>query len=109
MKHYLFVFFVGNFILFSCATSSNVSQQQVYNSWIGHHKSEIIRSWGPPMSGTSSDGNGGEILLYVDSRTITGRPPGNLNLPYVSRTISDYKYVYCNSAGVIYLIKYGRQ
>jgi hypothetical protein len=38
-------------------------QKEVFNSWIGHEKKELILSWGPPTR-TTSDGNGGEVLIY---------------------------------------------
>ena len=36
----------------------------VMDYWIGHHKSELIRNWGPPDA-TSDDGNNGIILIYT--------------------------------------------
>ena len=40
------------------------SAQSVMNSWLGHHQSDLIRSWGPPSS-VASDGAGGTILIYI--------------------------------------------
>lgn len=40
-------------------------KKKLMASWMGHHKSELIRSWGAPAR-TASDGNGGEILIYED-------------------------------------------
>jgi len=34
------------------------------DSWMGHHKSELLMSWGPPTK-VDSDGKGGEILSYI--------------------------------------------
>ena len=65
----------------------------------------IIMSWGPPSGGTTSDGNGGEILIYGTNRNVIA-PIGNM---YMSRTINDYQQVYCDSNGRIYNIRYGRQ
>ena len=42
-----------------CSARVNKEMQ----SWVGHHQSELILAWGPPAQ-TSSDGNGGEVLIY---------------------------------------------
>ncbi len=44
--------------LYSCKSTSDI-----YNSWIGSHKSTLIQSWGPP-SRYESDGKNGEILVF---------------------------------------------
>jgi hypothetical protein len=44
--------------LYSCSSTN-----EVYNSWLGSHKSTLIKQWGPPTR-YESDGNGGEILIY---------------------------------------------
>ena len=93
--------------LFSSCASTQMSTEQIMNSWIGSHKSQIIQSWGPPMGGTTSDGNGGEILMYTDSRQLIMPPIGNG--PIMGKTITDYQYVYCRADGTIYYIKWGRQ
>jgi hypothetical protein len=44
-------------------------------SYVGHPKSELYLRWGPPTSVTS-DGNGGEILIY-ESYVSQGQIPGS--------------------------------
>jgi len=39
-------------------------------SWVGHHESEVIRSWGPPTQ-TADDGAGGKILIYDYQQSYT--------------------------------------
>lgn len=36
-------------------------------SWMGHHVSDLIASWGPPQQ-SISDGRGGQILIYSQVR-----------------------------------------
>ena len=61
------------------------------DSWIGNTKQQLIMSWGPPER-TSSDGSGGEVLIYVHSRY------NSIN----RYTIYDYKMFYAHSDGNIY-------
>lgn len=44
-------------------------QKKLRDNWIGHHKSEILREWGPPTGGIVNDGQGGEILTYNQGTT----------------------------------------
>ena len=74
-------------------------------SWIGHSKAEIIQSWGPPQGGYTSDGQGGEILLYNSSKTLYIPVSGMV----VQKDVQDYNQVYCHSDGTIYYIRWGRQ
>lgn len=53
-------------ILVGCQT-----QQQVLDTWMGHHKSELILNQGPPQR-TASDGNNGEILVYANQISTSG-------------------------------------
>ena len=39
------------------------------DSWSGHNVNDLIASWGPPNS-TMSDGQGGQILIYDQSRQV---------------------------------------
>lgn len=49
------LFFMGS----ACTARTNQEMQ----SWVGRHQSELILQWGPPTQ-TSSDGNGGQVLVY---------------------------------------------
>lgn len=39
-------------------------------SWVGHHYSELLMSWGPPQA-VYDDGRGGRILVYTQERQWT--------------------------------------
>ena len=77
-------------------------------SWVGHNQSELIAHWGPPQS-TTSDGNGGKILIY-QSQVNHGPPVGQL----VPNLHGGYDYIvpqkgynqsrmyYVDSKGTIY-------
>jgi hypothetical protein len=39
-------------------------------SWVGHDVNELIASWGPP-SRSFSDGKGGQIFVYTETRSWT--------------------------------------
>lgn len=39
-------------------------------SWVGHHYSGLIMSWGPPQ-GVYEDGAGGRILVWTATRSVT--------------------------------------
>jgi hypothetical protein len=54
---------------------------ELMSSWDGKNVNDLIASWGPP-SQTMSDGNGGQILIYDQSRTIV--------LPGSSTTTTNY-------------------
>jgi hypothetical protein len=43
---------------------------EVMNSWMNHHYSDLIESWGPP-SQVFDDGQGGRILIYSENRSWT--------------------------------------
>lgn len=42
---------------------SCTSEKEIMGSWMGAQKKDLILSWGPPTR-TTSDGNGGEVLVY---------------------------------------------
>lgn len=55
--------------VFGCASVS-----KTMDSWVGHHESELIQSWGPPDQ-VVPDGKGGSILIY-SSYVNLGQSPG---------------------------------
>lgn len=84
-------------------------EKSMMDSWIGHTKPELLRAWGPPSS-VSSDGQGGEILIFNRSMSFPLAPgtaqsdglggvlftlPQN---PVVTRS----RMFYVNSSGKIY-------
>lgn len=89
MKKLMILVFLGFFC--SC-----ISQKKIYanlNSWVGHYKTELIESWGPP-SETTSNGNGGEVLIY-SNRTYYTTMGGTVDY-------WEYKMLYADSRGKIY-------
>ena len=56
------------------------STQKIMDSWVGHHQSELIASWGPPTTVTS-DGKGGSILVYRWDVNL-GQTPGKATVDY---------------------------
>lgn len=76
--------------------------KRIMDSWLNHHKSELIRSWGPPTR-YDSDGQGGQILIYEYTRTLGATIYGN----YMQRTFVDYKEMFANQNGLIYYWRNG--
>lgn len=56
--------------LMVAATSGCGSIDKTMASWMGHHQSELIASWGPPHQ-TMDDGQGGKIFIYTATRSYT--------------------------------------
>jgi hypothetical protein len=87
--------------LSGCATPINNTMQ----SWVGQPQSALILAWGPPER-TTSDGNGGSILIYGQYVNL-GQSPGQVyaNGSYTAPEQQGYqrtRMFYVNSAGEIY-------
>jgi hypothetical protein len=111
MKYILFLLLFSQ-LFFSCTVSKpQPTMQDVVNSWMGSKKSEIIMEWGPPSGGVTSDGKGGEILIYNNMRTIYMKNPYAPSgfSPTIGKTINNYRQVYCDPNGTIYYIRWGRE
>jgi hypothetical protein len=88
-----------------CLPSKKAQEQKerdIMDSWLKHHKSELIRSWGPPTR-YESDGQGGEILIYETQRTMGSVVYNN----YYQRTFVQYKEVFADKDGIIYYWRTG--
>ena len=79
------------------------------NTWVGHHQSELIQAWGPP-SQTTSDGNGGSVLIYGGYVDL-GQTPGQVytdglgNVRYTNPQQNGYsrtRMFYVDANGYIY-------
>ena len=88
-----------------CASRVN----QLMDSWVGSHKADLIRSWGPPQQ-IHSDGAEGEILVYGGYVNL-GQTPGKVtydylgNPQYTAPTQQGYqktRMFYVNKDGLIY-------
>lgn len=78
-----------------CASISNGMQ-----SWNGHTSQDLILQWGPP-SRTTTDGAGGEVLVYE-----FWRPVNRAFVPYAGWVqtggYTAVRSFYVNASGVIY-------
>jgi hypothetical protein len=100
----------GVVVAAAIATSGCAAQiNSAMSTWVGHHQSELIRSWGPP-SRTASDGQGGTVLIY-DSYVDMGQTPGTAytdpygNVRYTTPQQNGYartRMFYVNADGYIY-------
>ena len=95
--------FIG-FLFTACATTTQIPEdnKKIMDSWLGHHKSNLIQSWGPPGR-YESDGKGGEILIY-ESKETRGL---NVYGTYHEKTFYPYKMFYADQNGKIYYWRTG--
>jgi len=81
--------------------------QEVMESWVGQHESDLIASWGPPNK-IMPDGKGGTVLDYSHYRDFGYRGYidrfGNLYGYPLGYTADRYFYV--DSNGIIYNFKW---
>ena len=92
--------------VFGCAAQVN----QTMGTWIGHHQSEVIQAWGPPIE-TTPDGSGGTIMIYSEQVELPQTPgkayadPWSGAVRYTNPKTNGYtrtRMFYVNSAGVVY-------
>ncbi len=76
---------VGILLGLSGCASGRISKAM--NSWMGHHYSELIGSWGPPQQ-VFDDGNGGRILIWTQIRSYTV-PGQSMTQSYGQATLYD--------------------
>lgn len=74
------------------------SQRKIMDSWMGQPTSRLIMSWGPPAR-TTSDGNGGEVLIYAHE----------VYAPQMNWHYWDYKMMYAHADGKIYWWRTSRE
>ncbi len=61
-------------LIAGCAAStSSPTLNEVMDSWMGHHVSEVIRAWGP-ADRLAEDGAGGKIYIWI-TPGISPSPP----------------------------------
>jgi len=85
-------------------------EKEVMDSWMGSTKAELILEWGTPTQ-TTSDGQGGEILIY-DRTVAFPQTPGQVytqpydpNIYYSnpqSNVVTRSKMFYVDKNGIIY-------
>ena len=100
MRQHIIIFLITSTFVLSCGTSKKI--QETMDSWMGNHKSELIKSWGPPNR-YESDGAGGEILIYEKSVT----RGGVINGTYYENTSHPYSMFYADKTGKLYYWRTG--
>lgn len=85
-------------------TKNEVEIKRKMDSWLGSHKSELIREWGAPNR-YDSDGKGGEILIWEEKRVVGAVMYG----VYQQRTLTNYREFFATSAGILYLWRVGQR
>ena len=87
----LSILVVATLILVGC---SLIERQM--ESWMGHHQSELIASWGPPQQ-VMDDGQGGKIFIYSATQTYT--TPGRATTNVTGTAYGAGNYAYGNATG----------
>jgi len=82
---------------------------EIMDSWIGHHQSELIASWGPPEK-IVSDGKGGRILDYSHYKGVgqTGYMDAWGRIHIRQTGYKAIRLFYVNSDGIIHNFKWER-
>lgn len=107
MLRLLVIFALGIVALLTTGCATDINNKM--DSWVGHHQSELIASWGPPNQ-ISTDGKGGTVLVY-GSYVNLGQRPGRGkvdvfgNLTYTAPQQRGYtrtRMFYVDTKGYIY-------
>ena len=85
----IFVFAVS---FISGCSSINKNMQ----SWMRHHQSDLIASWGPPQQ-VMDDGRGGKIFIYSTTRSFTS--PGHSTTTVTGSAYGSGNYAYGSATG----------
>lgn len=110
-------------LIIALTLSGCSSINKTMESWMGHHQSDLVASWGPPQQ-VITDGQGGSIFVYTANRaftspgssttTVVGSASGYGNRAYGSATSittytppqttswSAYRMFWINASGRIY-------
>ena len=111
MKKFLF-FTLVVLCITSCTTTYHVSMQPEYSkALVGHNHQYIVSTMGAPNR-QITDGAGGTILIYEETRSQSMAVPPYINystITYppgvITTSRTDYIYVYINSQGKCYNVK----
>jgi hypothetical protein len=76
--------------------SGCASINKTMQSWMGHHQSDLIASWGPPQQ-IMDDGQGGKIFIYSTTRTFTS--PGHSTTTVSGSAYGTGSYAYGTATG----------
>ena len=69
--------------------------KRIMNTWLGATQGQLIQQWGPP-SKTTSDGQGGKILIYSEPQYMPSFDFVDIYVYYTN------KYMYINDIGKVY-------
>ncbi len=100
MKIIFFVLFISTALLISCGPSKkaiNAKEDALFNQWLNHTKSQLVRQWGKPDS-VMSDGSSGEILIYKEGVNFLSV----MNEKYTGPQHSFRKEIFVNADSLIY-------
>ena len=88
--------------LSGCASAIN----ETMDSWMGHHVSELIQSWGPPTR-TTPDGKGGKVYIWehvIDA----GQRPGRVRVTPGGATYTEPERITSTRTRMFYVDRNGR-
>jgi hypothetical protein len=57
-------------LLASCVGKVKTNINNSMASWVDHHFTDLLASWGPPQQ-VMDDGNGGRVFVYTKTRSYT--------------------------------------
>ena len=84
-------------LLIFVACQKTLSTSEIMNSWMGHHISEVIQSWGPYQQAIPN-GQGGMIYSWQSPVQVTMPVYGTI----LSRTVVRHQTFYVRPDGIIY-------
>src|SRR2546428_1122550 len=86
-----------SFLFSGCGPTRQEILHSTMQSWVGHHRDDLFRSWGPPAQETRLS-NGGSILSYRRQGGQVYAPMGNMIVGVPLSCQQDFE---TNSAGRI--------
>ena len=90
---------------FGCGPSRQEVLDSSMNSWVGHHRDDLLRQWGPPSQEIQLS-NGGRILSYSRGTGQVFVPLGNMVVGVPRSCRQDFEI---NSSGRIVSWRYEGQ
>ncbi len=83
--------FMTLIVLFVLSTSLGcvAAINKTMESWMGHNINDLIASWGPPEQ-SMPDGQGGQILIYAQTRQWTNPGHATTNTYGTANTYGNY-------------------
>lgn len=121
MKHKLFILVLSVVMLSSCSVLQNMTTKPVMSSsepglnaaWQGHSYAEIVRAFGAPTR-TASDGAGGTIYVYEETKTKYTTSTSTVNVgntidsETTAETTREFSKFYVDGNDSCYLVRSNR-